>query len=80
MEYKLKTYLKIARYYLEGNDAVQAESYVNRASLIQSEVDNENLQICYKSCHARVLDYRRKFIDAAQRWFFNGYFLNKREN
>ncbi|GBP68559.1 COP9 signalosome complex subunit 4 [Eumeta japonica] len=59
VDYKLETYLKIARLYLEVDDPVQAEAYVNRASLLQAETTNEQLQIYYKVCYARVLDYRR---------------------
>ncbi|XP_061196237.1 COP9 signalosome complex subunit 4-like [Saccostrea echinata] len=66
-DYKLETYLKIARLYLE-EDPVQAEAYINRASLLQADSKNEELQIHYKACYARVLDYRRKFIEAAQRY------------
>ena len=68
VDYKLETYLKIARLYLEDDDAVQAEAFINRASLLQNESKNEELQIMYKVCYARVLDYRRKFIEAAQRY------------
>lgn len=67
-DYKLETYLKIARLYLEDEDPVQAEAYINRASMLQAETKNEELQIYYKVCYARVLDYRRKFIEAAQRY------------
>ncbi|KAK7507736.1 hypothetical protein BaRGS_00000701 [Batillaria attramentaria] len=67
-DYKLETYLKIARLYLEDDDAVQAEAYINRASLLQADTKNEELQIHYKACYARVLDFRRKFIEAAQRY------------
>lgn len=68
MDYKLETYLKIARLYLEDGDPVQAEAYINRASLLQAETKSEELQVLYKVCYARVLDYRRKFIEAAQRY------------
>ncbi|XP_046672385.1 COP9 signalosome complex subunit 4 isoform X1 [Homalodisca vitripennis] len=68
VDYKLETYMKIARLYLEDDDPVQAEAYINRASLLQAESKNEQLQIYYKVCYARVLDYRRKFIEAAQRY------------
>lgn len=68
VDYKLETYLKIARLYLEDDDPVQAEAFINRASLLQAESNNEKLQIYYKVCYARVLDYRRKFIEAAQRY------------
>uniref|UniRef100_A0A1B0BYW8 COP9 signalosome complex subunit 4 n=1 Tax=Glossina palpalis gambiensis TaxID=67801 RepID=A0A1B0BYW8_9MUSC len=68
VSYKLETYLKIARLYLEDNDPVQAEFFINRASLLQAETNSEELQILFKVCYARVLDYRRKFIEAAQRY------------
>ncbi|XP_008547230.1 COP9 signalosome complex subunit 4 [Microplitis demolitor] len=68
VDYKLETYLKIARLYLEDDDPIQAEAFINRASLLQAETKNEQLQIYYKVCYARVLDYRRKFIEAAQRY------------
>lgn len=35
VDYKLETYMKIARLYLEDDDPVQAEAYINRASLLQ---------------------------------------------
>ncbi|GFY62315.1 COP9 signalosome complex subunit 4 [Trichonephila inaurata madagascariensis] len=68
VDYKLDTYLKIARLYLEDDDPVQAEAFINRASLLQAESKDEHLQVYYKVCYARVLDYRRKFIEAAQRY------------
>lgn len=68
MDYKLETYLKIARLYLEDGDPMQAEAFINRASLLQAETKSEELQVLYKVCYARVLDYRRKFIEAAQRY------------
>jgi len=67
-DYKLETYLKVARLYLEDEDPVQAEAYINRASLLQAESTKDDLQIRYKACYARVLDFRRKFIEAAQRY------------
>lgn len=67
-DYKLETYLKIARLYLEDDDPVNAEGFINRASMLQNETKNEELQVMYKVCYARVLDYRRKFIEAAQRY------------
>lgn len=66
--YKLKTYLKIASLFLKDDDSAQAEFYINRASLLQTETTDEELQVLYKKCYAHVLDYRRKFIEAAQRY------------
>lgn len=54
-EFKLKTYLKIARLYLEDDDPVQAEYSINRATLLQSDSKDEELKIIYKFCYAKVL-------------------------
>lgn len=51
----MDTYLKIARLYLEDDDPVQAEAYINRASLLQNESSNEQLQIHYKVHHPLVI-------------------------
>jgi COP9 signalosome complex subunit 4 len=73
VNYKMETYLKVARLYLEDDDPVQAEAYINRASLLQNDTTDEQLHIMYKACYARVLDYRRKFIEAAQRYMELSY-------
>lgn len=68
VDYKLETYLKIARLYLEDDDSTQGEAYINRAAQLQTQTKNAHLQIIYKVCQARVLDYKRKFIEAASRY------------
>jgi len=67
-DYKLETYLKISRLYLEDEDHVQGEMYINRAAQLQTQTKNEELQIVYKVCQGRVLDFKRKFIEAASRY------------
>ncbi len=47
-DYKLKTYLRITRLYLEDDDPVQAEVFINRASLLQNDTRDEELQILYR--------------------------------
>jgi len=68
VDYKLETYLKIARLYLEDEDPVQGEAYINRAAQLQTQTEDGRLQILYKVCQGRVLDYKRKFIEAASRY------------
>lgn len=65
VDYKLDTYLKIARLYLEDDDPVQAEAYINRASLLQNESTNEQLQIHYKVRHQlnNILSFYNMLID-----------------
>ncbi|VDK51023.1 unnamed protein product [Anisakis simplex] len=66
---KMRTYLRIAQLALEYGDAADAEAFVNRASMLQNDAKNEQLNIMYKAQYARVLDHRRKFIEAAQRYY-----------
>ncbi len=47
-EFKMKVYIKIAQLYLEEEDHMTAEAYVNRAGLLQAEVNNKELHIKYK--------------------------------
>jgi COP9 signalosome complex subunit 4 len=68
VDYKLETYLKISRLYLEDEDHVQGEIFINRAASLQNQTKNEELLIVYKVCQGRVLDYKRKFIEAASRY------------
>ena len=46
---------------------MQGEAYINRAAQLQTQTKNDDLQIIYKVCQGRVLDYKRKFIEAASR-------------
>lgn len=72
-DYRLETYIRIARLYLEDEDAVGAETYITRASVLQAETKDEQLSVLYKVCYARILDHRRKFIEAAQRYLDLSY-------
>ena len=73
VDFKMDVYLKIARLYLEDEDHVNAEAYINRAALLQSEVNNKELHVIYRVCSAKMQDYRRKFGDAARRYIQLSY-------
>ena len=62
--------------YLEDEDPVQGEAYINRAAQLQTLTKDDNLQIIYKVCQGRVFDYKRKFIEAASRYIFYIYVFN----
>eukprot|EP00002_Diphylleia_rotans_P020357 TRINITY_DN3955_c0_g1_i2.p1 TRINITY_DN3955_c0_g1~~TRINITY_DN3955_c0_g1_i2.p1 ORF type:complete len:392 (+),score=100.43 TRINITY_DN3955_c0_g1_i2:52-1227(+) len=66
--YKAKIYVKIARLHLENDDIVQAESYVTRSSSTVANCNDKELQIAHKVCFARILDGKRRFLDAASRY------------
>lgn len=65
-DFKLQTYLKISEYYLLDGDAVSAEGYVKRGSLLQLSTQDESLQIRYRVALAQVQDHKRKFAEAGQ--------------
>ena len=51
----METYLSIAKLYLEDDDPVQADIYVNRASLLQKSEDTTeqhaiNYKVMYHFC------------------------------
>ncbi|KAG9440942.1 hypothetical protein H6P81_021107 [Aristolochia fimbriata] len=67
--YKLSKCVQIARLYLEDDDAVNAEVFINKASFLVSSSQHEVLNLQYKVCYARILDLKRKFLEAALRYY-----------
>jgi len=67
-DFKLNIYLDITQLQLEAEDPVAAESSLNRATALVSQSKNKEYQIRYKACHARILDYRRKYLEAGQKY------------
>ncbi|KAK1268009.1 COP9 signalosome complex subunit 4 [Acorus gramineus] len=67
--YKLSKCVQIARLYLEDDDSVNAEAFINKASFLVSSSHNEVLNLQYKVCYARILDLKRKFLEAALRYY-----------
>jgi len=68
-ESKVEIYVKIARLYLEDEESVQAESYINRAAELIHQVEDQSLKLAYKACFARILDYKRNFLKAAMHYY-----------
>ncbi|PAV56288.1 hypothetical protein WR25_15712 [Diploscapter pachys] len=66
---KMQLYLRIAKLLMDGGETDLAEEYVNRASLQQTENKNDSVAIELKALNARVMDAKRRFIDAAQRYY-----------
>lgn len=67
--YKLSKCVQIARLYLEDDDAYDAEAFINKASFLVSNSQHEVLNLQYKVCYARILDLKRKFLEAALRYY-----------
>jgi len=65
---KAEKYVKIAELYLEDDDPVSADAYCTRAAMVIHEVQDVPLQLRYRVCHARILDSKRKFLEAASKY------------
>ncbi|XP_062210228.1 COP9 signalosome complex subunit 4-like [Phragmites australis] len=66
---KLSKCVQIARLYLEDDDAVNAEAFINKASFLVTNSQQEVLNLQYKVCYARILDLKRRFLEAALRYY-----------
>ncbi|KAJ9129165.1 hypothetical protein P3X46_034049, partial [Hevea brasiliensis] len=48
---------------------INAEAFINKASFLVSNSQHEVLNLQYKVCYARILDLKRKFLEAALRYY-----------
>ncbi|MCJ1370361.1 hypothetical protein MMC20_001574 [Loxospora ochrophaea] len=63
---KVRTWIRICRLYLEEDDTMSAESYLNRAKSLLYKVEDRELNLMFQLSQARILDSRRRFLDASQ--------------
>lgn len=75
--YKVDKYIKIAMLFLQDEESVSAETFINRAALLINEAEEDDekrksipdhLKLQHKVCYARILDSKRKFLEAATRY------------
>ena len=66
--YKVRINVRIARLFLEDEDNVEAERYLNRASELLHQIDDAKLLLAYRGAFVRVLDYKRQFLKAALKY------------
>ena len=64
-ESKVAIFMRICRLYLEEDDTTTAESYLNRAKNLIYKVKDASLNLQFQLSQARILDSRRKFLDAS---------------
>lgn len=66
---KVKLWIRIVRLYLEEDDTTSAEAFLNRIKNLPSKIDDHELKLHFKLSQARILDARRRFLDASQEYF-----------
>ena len=68
-EYKLRVCVRTAMLYLEDDDSVGADSFIKKASFMVDACADAGLRLQFKVCYARILDSKRKFLEAAVRYY-----------
>ncbi|KAG2222608.1 hypothetical protein INT45_008727 [Circinella minor] len=67
-DYKLQVYIRIVQLLLEVDEPVPAETYLNRAALLQPTTEDFVLGLKFKLSQARILDAKRRFLEAASKY------------
>ncbi|RAO67334.1 uncharacterized protein BHQ10_003346 [Talaromyces amestolkiae] len=66
---KARMWIRILRLYLEEDDTTNAESFLNRIKNLPSKIEDPELKLHFQLSQARILDARRRFLDASQEYF-----------
>jgi COP9 signalosome complex subunit 4 len=66
---KVRLWIRIVRLYLEEDDTTSAEAFLNRIKNLPSKIEDHELMLHFKLSQARILDARRRFLDASQEYF-----------
>lgn len=67
--YRLSKSVKIAMLYLEDDDPVNADVFIKKASALIASCKDPALELQYKVCYARIADSKRRFLEAARRYY-----------
>jgi COP9 signalosome complex subunit 4 len=67
--YKASLYVRIANIAVSLENESNADQYINKAWPLMKAVTNPELRLQFESCFALVSDSKRKFLDAAQRFY-----------
>lgn len=66
---KVRLWIRIVRLYLEEDDTTSAEGVLNRIKNLPSKIEDHELKLHFQLSQARILDARRRFLDASQEYF-----------
>lgn len=67
-DYRLRIYVRIIRCFLEEDEAVSADTYLNRATLLIHTTQDPEVLLHFKLSQARIFDSKRRFIEASQKY------------
>ena len=67
--YKADLFIQIAMLYLEQDAFQSADEWMNKAWPLMSQAMEQRLHMRFNACFARVYDGRRKFFEAARKYY-----------
>jgi COP9 signalosome complex subunit 4 len=67
--FRVEQYVKIARYYIEDDNPVDADRYCVRSAMLMQNCVDAGVKLMHKVSVARLLDSKRKFEDAAMKYY-----------
>ncbi|KAI1913452.1 hypothetical protein LOZ53_006592 [Ophidiomyces ophidiicola] len=65
---KVRMWIRIVRLYLEEDDPTSAEGFLNKIKNLPTKVQDPELKLHFQLSQARILDARRRFLDASQEY------------
>ncbi|KAL1960963.1 hypothetical protein VTO42DRAFT_4851 [Malbranchea cinnamomea] len=65
---KVRMWIRIVRLYLEEDDTTNAESYLNKIKNLPTKIQDPEMKLHFQLSQARILDARRRFLDASQEY------------
>merc|ERR1711991_1067259 len=80
--YKVDILVRIASLWLLEDDYTRAEEKIHKAAnMIKDKEVREDpiLNLKYKSCFAQISDFKRKFLDAASKYYELSHLINDKE-
>ncbi|KAF3480831.1 COP9 signalosome subunit CsnD [Arthroderma uncinatum] len=67
-EEKIRMWIRIIRLYLEDDDAGGAEMFLNKIKNLPTKTEDPVLRLHFQLSQARILDARRRFLEASQEY------------
>lgn len=68
-DYKAELFVRIAELNIAIDDTVAAETFLNKAWPLQKKITDKNMKLRFNGCFATLMDVKRKFVDAGQRFY-----------
>lgn len=66
---QMEHFVKIAQLYLVDEESGLAETYVNKAAALFSDIKDANVKVKFLLCSAQLRDFQHKFLDSARRYY-----------